>query len=893
MNMYDGLYLKKDSIMLRKNKTISLLIAISMMISALSGCGRKDGAENTTEPVENTAAAVSDNADAPTEIIDMNDPGNDEYGKLYYAPVDEAHIAGDDYIKYSDNEILIVVNDGVTEEQVRDLAVKYNSEIVGAIEVSGDYQLKLAKSATREELEDLMEQIKGEDIIDSATLNYVSEISATNMEKLNGFYYGEKWQDDLQDYDDIKGKSWGIEAINTMGAWQELRSTSFPVKVGVIDNGFDPDHDDLKFVKVFYDHGENGMTSTENKHGTHVAGIMAARTNDTTGICGVYPYGEGYLFGVSSGSDHGYSENGNYRTTVMGMKISYAELIVRNVKVINHSEGFNWHMYDTFKYPPFELTNYPLLKAWWDDPSVHEQLIKEANVYGDFLNRMLKKGYDFVIIAAAGNDSDPSIGHLDCNYASWNNLIRREDYPDVFDRIIVVGAVDSDLNITSYSNGGDRVDIYAPGGIELGQQIYSTIPQNDYGYLSGTSMAAPHVAGVAAMVWTANNQLTGATVKRIIKNSLSTRCTSCNLIDAQKAVKSAYQTSGTGHVAKPHNGMAEGYVVERFQEEKRIADATVIMENIETGELVTQRDAQTGEEVYPKTDKYGHFEIVAPEGKYTLHAIAEGYTNYDWPGGDKYPTPIEIKDEEINYLDWVKMWTRGKDNIIFGSYEQDGINVNGDEPIEWMVLDENENGLLLISRYVLDVVPYNSKEKNVTWETCTLRTWLNHDFLNSAFTKEEKSYISEVNIANNDNEYSRTDGGNDTEDMIFCLSVDEMTRYFECDDYDPEYCLGWYQSLLTEATEYARTKGVGEYSITSENYNNYSNRNYTSDCIGLTGASWWLRTPGAYGNDCTCLVQYDGYAGANFCTGVINKTIGVRPVLYLNLSGDELEKLSE
>ena len=152
------------------------------------------------------------------------------------------------------------------------------------------------------------------------------------------------------------------------------------------------------------------------------------------------------------------------------------------------------------------------------------------------------------------------------------------------------------------------------------------------------------------MVWTANNQLTGATVKRIIKNSLSTKCTSCNLIDAQKAVKSAYQTGGTGYVSKPHNGMAEGYVVERFQEENRIADATVIMENIETGELVTQRDAQTGEEVYPKTDKYGHFEIVAPEGKYTLHVNAEGYTNYDWPGGDKYPTPIEIKDGEINYL---------------------------------------------------------------------------------------------------------------------------------------------------------------------------------------------------------------------------------------------------
>ena len=59
----------------------------------------------------------------------------------------------------------------------------------------------------------------------------------------------------------------------------------------------------------------------------------------------------------------------------------------------------------------------------------------------------------------------------------------------------------------------------------------------------------------------------------------------------------------------------------------------------------------------------------------------------------------------------------GKEYIVFGSYEQDGNTKNGKEPIEWEVLGENDNGILVVSRYILDCQPYNKKSTGVFWET--------------------------------------------------------------------------------------------------------------------------------------------------------------------------------
>lgn len=76
--------------------------------------------------------------------------------------------------------------------------------------------------------------------------------------------------------------------------------------------------------------------------------------------------------------------------------------------------------------------------------------------------------------------------------------------------------------------------------------------------------------------------------------------------------------------------------------------------------------------------------------------------------------------------------------VSFGKYEQDNNTSNGKEKIEWLVLEVKDGKALVISKYALDCKPYNTSSTNVTWETCSLRNWLNNDFINSAFSATEK-----------------------------------------------------------------------------------------------------------------------------------------------------------
>lgn len=622
------------------SKFVAIALVVILLFSILISLFIHLDSHNNTDMLNNVIL---------TDITDKTP--KDEYGVMYYSPVDKTHISGENFIKYTNNEILIVTTSGVSSEQVHHLAAKYDAEVVGEIQVSGDYQLKLDKTYNKSELNEIAAQIEREEIIESASLNYIQEVSGTaQKEERNGFYFGKKWQGDLQNFNNAKGKSWGLEAIETFAAWDWLESHSEsvkPVRLGLIDSGFDISHEDLKFAEVFYDNGANGVTSENTDHGTHVAGTMAADNSNTTGICGVYPYGSGRLYGVAN--VHAYSENGTFWNSVMAQKIAYAELVVRNIKVINQSQGFNWHLSEPFskynKKGDLVSIDYNLFNDWYttNDFSEIENIAKDL---GDFFNRMLKKGYDFVVVSTAGNSSDSSIGHIDCKYNSWTNMISREDYPDVFDRIIVVGAVDYNLNIAEYSNGGDRVDTYAPGGVGgIGnKKIYSTLSNNKYGTMSGTSMAAPHVSGVAAMVWSINNSLTGAQVKEIIRSSNSGRCTSCNMIDAYKAVQRAYDTVGKSNNLNAENGSILCYVVDGDNSDIKISGATV-----------TAKNAETGEEYKTTTDNGGHFELVVPQGDYSLRISANGYKEYIF-SENSIQYPIHINNGQVNYLpDWIKM----------------------------------------------------------------------------------------------------------------------------------------------------------------------------------------------------------------------------------------------
>lgn len=220
---------------------------------------------------------------------------------------------------------------------------------------------------------------------------------------------------------------------------------------------------------------------------------------------------------------------------------------------------------------------------------------------------------------------------------------------------------------------------------------------------------------------------------------------------------------------------------------------------------------------------------------------------------------------------------------VFGMYEQDNDESNGPEPIEWVILDENENGTLLLSRYLLDCVQYNNERADVTWETCSLRSWMNNDFYNTAFSDEEKLSINAVNLVNEDNPCWDIEGGNDTSDRIFALSVSEIVKYFSFNNWRDDNWVGHSEALITPATEYAQNlrPGVYIYTMSQEGYDKqYSHLNYSENCMNITGGEWWLRSPGNY-SSYACVVTVTGDAGWGCRTSVSDRNYGVRPALYI------------
>ena len=158
---------------------------------------------------------------------------------------------------------------------------------------------------------------------------------------------------------------------------------------------------------------------------------------------------------------------------------------------------------------------------------------------------------------------------------------------------------------------------------------------------------------------------------------------------------------------------------------------------------------------------------------------------------------------------------------------------------------------LVISKYALDCKQYNTNYTDVTWETCTLRKWLNNDFLGAAFSAEEKAMIPTVTVSADKNPEYITNPGNATQDQVFLLSVKEANKYFSSDS-----------ARQCEPTDYAVANGVWK--------------------SGSGSCWWWLRSPG--GNQCTAaIVNYDGDVGEDGLS-VVDDSDAVRPALWIDLN---------
>lgn len=193
--------------------------------------------------------------------------------------------------------------------------------------------------------------------------------------------------------------------------------------------------------------------------------------------------------------------------------------------------------------------------------------------------------------------------------------------------------------------------------------------------------------------------------------------------------------------------------------------------------------------------------------------------------------------------------------IKYGKYEQDNDSSNGIEDIEWIILAKDDNKMLVISDKAIDCKPYNTSSANITWETCSLRNWLNNDFINSAFSATEKTMISSVKVSADKNPDYDTDAGNDTEDKVFLLSIEEANRYFK---YDSErQCV---------STEYAKANGA-----------------YTYEIDGASNCFWWLRSQGGYSNKSASVVNSDGTV-SKYGNAVDDNRDCVRPAMWISLA---------
>lgn len=198
------------------------------------------------------------------------------------------------------------------------------------------------------------------------------------------------------------------------------------------------------------------------------------------------------------------------------------------------------------------------------------------------------------------------------------------------------------------------------------------------------------------------------------------------------------------------------------------------------------------------------------------------------------------------------------DVIRFGRYQQKNDPAAAAEPIEWIVLETDGKSAKLLSRYGLTTKAYDEHGFwPVTWENCTLRAWLNNEFLNTAFTEEEQQRLLLVTIeADYGPFYTER---NETRDKIFLPTAEEAEKYLPTND--ERICI---------PTERAIREGA------------YAGKKPSSGCW------WWLRTPSISMPNYVCVVDTDGsFDDDGFPVGTFGKNdngdIVVRPVIVLDL----------
>ncbi|WP_370810600.1 DUF6273 domain-containing protein [Anaerobutyricum hallii] len=312
-------------------------------------------------------------------------------------------------------------------------------------------------------------------------------------------------------------------------------------------------------------------------------------------------------------------------------------------------------------------------------------------------------------------------------------------------------------------------------------------------------------------------------------------------------------------------------------------------ENISNPRIVKDSSMEAGQKVTWDCVYFGSYpqsEITSKDG--SIYNALKNATGWD-----------ENNDITIGRTKYRRL--KGEDATHYSSNEEGQYNWNGNyktyhyfkyEPIKWRVLNRNGNDAFLLADVALDDQKYNTnyEDVDVTWETSSMRSWLNgygasvnqsktdyskKNFINSAFTSTQKNAIKTTSVVNNNNINYGTTGGNNTSDQVFLLSTSEV--------YNTDTAAGYGfvknniddEARRSRCSTYAHAMGTWRYYDTDAEYTKYNGNVYWR----LRSSSWCSASYVDYGYG---LFEYIDVDEPSF------SLCGVRPALHLNLSSSNL-----
>ena len=595
---------------------------------------------------------------------------------------------------YINNQILVSTYLGVPKDLMIQIADEIDADVVGYIEILGEFQLQFRAQKSCDDLMQMVDYFTSFPFVEYSGLNTATPIQAQFFSNDSLYDSGEplwvsRWIDsngdgeftdneivnDKTGHNDgwgkyvVGGNNWGLEALDVHLAWEYKDRFQGPVKVGIFDNMFGC-NEDISYAGVI-----SNPSLIDNAHGTHVAGTIGATFNNHKGVSGV----------ATDVKLYGYSVVGNERNRVedqASTKAIFSKLIENEVRVNNVSYGYK-----------DELT----LAATNDIGSARKIIKDEADALTVALAKLIKQGYDFLIVVSAGNGyagdyvenftdkknapygyevyDSKELRHVGLKHVTGfgdtvygyhltfiGSDIDEEGEDDlVKKRIMVVGAVEqtaaNDYQEASFSNEGNRVDTYAPG-----VRILSTIPQNiitdEYRTMDGTSQAAPHISGIAALMLQANPTLRAEQIKRIIMECKGEQVKTYDyttsisnpvpkgivyMPNAEECVATALEMAGGHSLYDEHFpiGTVKGKVVTESGEELEGIQVTLVRKSIGDANLKDYYFTEI-------TNNHGEFVIDIPQGTYDM--IISGATIAEGTVLPYKTSNIEVEADTIKYL---------------------------------------------------------------------------------------------------------------------------------------------------------------------------------------------------------------------------------------------------